>query len=244
MYIVKYGDKSIEFDLVRKDVKNINLTVRPNGEIFVSANNSIAIKDIKRFVKSKGKWIVENLDYFKRNEPVKRIPREYMTGETFRYLGKQYKLKVFEGKEEGVRYFRGTIEMYVKDKTNYEHKKKMMDNWYGERIEVIFNESLDRMYKLVKRYNIKYPKLNSRKMTTRWGSCIIEENKIILNKDLIKAPKYCIDYVVLHELIHFKYSDHDFNFFNLLYILMPDWEKRKKILDEEVVRELVSNSKC
>jgi predicted metal-dependent hydrolase len=75
-------------------------------------------------------------------------------------------------------------------------------------------------------------------MKARWGSCYRKDKVIILNLELIKAPKYCIDYVVLHELIHFKYKNHDNNFYTFLSSLMPDWKKRKKILDEEVIKDL------
>ena len=85
---------------------------------------------------------------------------------------------------------------------------------------------------------ISKPELDIRLMKARWGSALVDQNKIILNSELIKAPKYCIDYVVLHELIHFKYNNHSDNFYRMLYTLMPDWEKRKEILDEEVAREL------
>lgn len=75
-------------------------------------------------------------------------------------------------------------------------------------------------------------------MKSRWGSCLHQKNTILLNFDLIKAPKYCIDCVVLHELIHFIYKNHDNKFYNLLTVLMPDWKSRKAILDEVIVREL------
>ena len=75
-------------------------------------------------------------------------------------------------------------------------------------------------------------------MKTRWGSCITSKGIIILNKDLIKAPKYCIKYVILHELIHMIYNKHSKEFYDFLYIFMPDWEERKRILDEEIALEL------
>ncbi|NMB19066.1 MAG: M48 family metallopeptidase, partial [Erysipelothrix sp.] len=68
-----------------------------------------------------------------------------------------------------------------------------------------------------------------------WGSCLIKDETIVLNNDLIYAPKACIDYVVLHELIHFIEKDHNSHFYNLMYLLMPDWEQRKKYLDEEMI---------
>ncbi|MDE1385731.1 DUF45 domain-containing protein, partial [Bacillus paralicheniformis] len=110
--------------------------------------------------------------------------------------------------------------------------------WYREKAQMAFNESLEKMFPLVQKYGIEKPEVDVRLMKARGGSAIIEKNTILLNTELIKAPKYCIDYVVLHELIHFKYNDHSDNFYQMLYSLIPDWEKRKAILDEEIVREL------
>ncbi|WP_254610160.1 MULTISPECIES: M48 family metallopeptidase [unclassified Bacillus (in: firmicutes)] len=75
-------------------------------------------------------------------------------------------------------------------------------------------------------------------MKARWRSALVGANTILLNSELIKAPKYCIEYVILHEMIHFKYNDYSDKFYNMLHAMMPDWEKRKAILDEEIVREL------
>lgn len=238
MLTVKYGEHPVTFELIRKNVKHINLTVQPDMSIFVSANKEVDIAEVESFVQSKGRWILEKLNYFKRHKPFEKLPREYVSGETFRYLGKQYKLKVIEAKEEFVRYFRGTIEMYVKDVDDFKKKEQLMEDWYEQRREVIFRESLHRMHELTSVYEIDYPVLETRKMSLRWGSYLPRGNKVILNNDLIIAPRFCIDYVVLHELLHFKYLDHDFNFFNQLQLLMPDWKERKRILDEEVAREI------
>jgi len=238
MLTVNYGEKQVTFELIRKDVKHINLTVQPDLTIFVSANENVAIEEVKAFVQSKGRWIVSKLNYFKRHAPYKKLPREYVTGETFRYLGRQYKLNVMEAEKNFVRYFRGTIEMYVQDVENFRGKQRLMEDWYEQRRKVVFHGSLNRMYEVVRVYDIDFPQLETRQMSRRWGSYLPKLNKVILNKDLIIAPRYCIDYVVLHELLHFKYPDHDFSFFNQLQLLMPDWKERKRILDEEVAREI------
>jgi len=238
-HIVRYGDNEIEFELERKDVKNVNLNIRPDMTIKVSANNKVPLDFIKDFVKSKGPWILRKIDYFKETQPEKKNKKEYVSGESFRYLGRQYRLKVFKAdNKEYVKYFRGFIHLYVKEINNYKRKEKLMDNWFYERAEINFNESLDKMYEKVKKYNISKPKLNIMEMKARWGSCYRETNTIILNYELIKAPKYCIDYVVLHELVHFKYENHNNDFYTFLTSLMPDWRKRKIILDEKVVRTL------
>lgn len=238
MITVDYGQKQITFELVRKNVKHINLTVQPNQSIFVSANEQIDVEEIKSFVQSKGRWITSKLNYFQRNMPYEKIPREYVTGETFRYLGKQYRLRVIEADEEYVRFFRGTIEMFVSNVDDFGKKEQLLYDWYEVRRKKVFHDSLNRMHKLVEVYDIKLPALDTRQMSVRWGSYLPNGNKIILNKNLIIAPRFGIDYVVLHELLHFKYPDHDFKFFNHLQILMPDWKERKRILDEEVAREI------
>lgn len=238
MNSIYYGKKKINFILTRKNVKNINLRVKPNLEVSVSANNDVPLEYIKDFVYSKAKWINRNLDYYKKTRNIEHGEKEYINGESFRYLGRQYRLKIFSSEEENVKYFRGYIHLYSYDLDDFEQKERLMEDWYKERSKIIFKDSLDRMYNLIKSYDIKYPTLRIRKMKSRWGTCYPNKNKIILNRVLIKAPKDCIDYVVLHELIHFKHKNHGNDFYRLLDILMPDWQSKKKILDEVIVREL------
>lgn len=113
-----------------------------------------------------------------------------------------------------------------------------MEDWYEARSEVIFVDSLKKMYELIKPYNIDFPHLNIRKMKSRWGSCQPRGNRITLNSTLIMTPRDCIDYVTLHELIHFIYKNHNDDFYSLLNILMPDWRNKKKILDEVIIKEV------
>lgn len=237
-YMVSYGEKEIFFELKRKNVKNINLNIRPDMSIAVSANEDVSLDIIKEFVQEKGPWICKKLNYFKKFQPDEKNDREYVSGESFKYLGRQYRLRVRESEVETIKYFRGFIYLYVKDRNDLKKKEKLMNNWYNEKAALHFNESLDRMYKLVKIYDLPKPGIKIREMRARWGSCHREDKIIVLNSDLIKAPKYCIDYVVLHELIHFKYKNHDHRFYIFLTSLMPDWEKRKKILDEEIIKDL------
>lgn len=238
MYSICYGENEIKFHIKRKDVKNINLTVKPNLEVLVSANDEVPLEYIKDYVHSKGKWIEKHLNYYEKTQSMPGGKKEYVNGESFRYLGKQYRLKVFKSADEGVKYFRGYIHLYVENLNNFHRKEELMESWYEEKSKIIFKDSLNRMHDLVKPYNIEFPELDIRKMRSRWGSCFPYKNKIILNSSLIKAPKDCIDYVTLHELIHFKYKNHNDNFYRLLNIIMPDWRGKKKILDEVVVREL------
>ena len=237
-YSVKYGEKMIEFEVERKNVENINLKVKPDMTVVVSANSKVPLDYILNFVRQKAPWIMKNIGYFKDVQPEYKLVKEYVSGESFKYLGKQYRLKVEGSLEESVRYYQGFIELTVKNKKDAVRKKKLIDKWYREKAVKKFSESLKRIYPLVQNYGIQYPQIQIKTMKARWGSCLEDKNTIVLNRELIKAPKFCIDYVVLHELVHFKYRNHDAEFYNFMTSLMPDWKQRKEILDEEVVREL------
>lgn len=236
---IVYANKVIDFVVKRKKVKNVNLHVKPDMTIEVTANDRVPIDFILDFVKTKASWILKHVGSFRDVQPLKNSEREYVSGETYRYLGKQYRLRVQEAMEEEiVKLYRGFICLFVKDVNHLARKAKLMDEWYRDRAKIIFNASLEKMYPLVEKYSVEKPILEIRLMKARWGSALIDKNTILLNSELIKAPKCCIDYVILHELIHFKYNNHSESFYNMLYSLMPDWEKRKVILDEEIVKEL------
>ncbi|USK75904.1 M48 family metallopeptidase [Peribacillus frigoritolerans] len=236
---VRYGEQVIEFIIERKNVKNVNLNIKPDMTVSVSASEKVPLHFIYDFVKGKGAWISKHVKNFENVQPYNQSEREYVSGESFKYLGRQYRLRVQEVEcKEVVKYFRGFIYMYIKDTSDYNRKAKLMDQWYREKAKRAFHESLDKMFPLVQKYGIEKPIVDIRVMKARWGSSLVDSYTILLNLELLKAPKHCIDYVVLHELIHFKYNDHSESFYKMLYSLMPDWEKRKAVLDEEVVREL------
>jgi predicted metal-dependent hydrolase len=238
-YSIQYKKQTIEFIVTRKNVKNVNLNIKPDMTVEVSARQRVPLPFIYDFVKSKGAWIEKHIKSFASVQPYQQGKREYVSGESFKYLGKQYRLRVRKTEDrEMVKYFRGFIYLYVNDPGHYQRKAKLMGDWYRKKACEKFQESLDKLYPLVQKYGIKRPRIDLRTMKTRWGSALIDSNTMLLNTELIKAPKYCIEYVILHELIHFKHNDHGENFYNMMYALMPDWEKRKRILDEEVVKDL------
>jgi predicted metal-dependent hydrolase len=236
---IEYGNHTIEFVLERKNVKNVNLNIKPDMTILVSASEKVPLNFIYDFVKGKGAWIAKHVKTFENAQSRKQSEREYVSGESFKYLGKQYRLRVqVTTEEERVRYYRGFIMLMVRDTNNFSRKAGLMEDWYRAKARKVFEDSLDKLYPFVQKYDIQKPSIDFRIMKARWGSALVDSNTIHLNFDLIKAPKYCIDYVVLHELIHFKYNDHSDNFYKMLFSLMPDWEKRKTLLDDDIVRDL------
>lgn len=236
---IQNGNQTIEFSVERKNVKNVNLNIKPDMTVEVTAHEQVPLNFIYDFVKGKSSWISKHVKKFETVQPFMQSEREYVSGEAFRYLGKQYRLRVQETDEkELVKYFRGFIYLYAKDPHNYKRKAKLVEEWYREKAIKTFQNSLDKHYPLLQKYGVEKPSIDLRTMKARWGSALLDTNTILLNTELIKAPRHCIDYVVVHELIHFKYNDHSESFYKMLYSLMPDWEKRKAILDEEIVKEL------
>lgn len=225
----------LEYQLIRKNVKNINLTVRPDLSVFVSANNDVPMEAIEDFILKKTRWITNRIGKFSRTLSENNIEKEYVNGESVKHLGKQYRLKIKESVNESVYIEDSYIIITLKNINKKTTKKRLLDEWIRNQAANKFEDSLDRMFKEVIHLKIEKPQLEFKIMTRRWGSYIRKTNKVILNLELIKAPVYSIDYVVLHELLHFKYKYHNEDFFEALTVIMPDWKDRKKLLDEDIV---------
>lgn len=211
--------------IVRKDVKNITLKVRPNGEAILTAPKTASDEHIKFIMQKRAQWIAQKRAFF---AAFKTSQKEYVSGEDFRYLGRSYRLKVVQSKEERVKLQRGYLELFVKDKSDLKRKENLIYKWYHERAMLYFFNILQEFNKIVKQ-DIKNIKI--RQMKTRWGSCNPYKSYINLNIELIKKPRVCIEYVVFHELVHLLYPDHSKKFYEHLSLYMPDWQKRKEILE-------------
>lgn len=211
--------------IIKKNVKNITLKVRPNGEAILTAPNSASDEHIEFIIQKRAKWIAKKRAFF---ASFKMPEKEYVSGEDFRYLGRSYRLKVVQSKEECVKLQRGYLELFVKDKSDLKRKENLVYEWYHEKAMLCFFNILQEFNKIVKQ-DIKSVKI--RHMKTRWGSCNPYKSYINLNIELIKKPKACIEYVIFHELAHLLYPDHSKKFYDYLTLYMPDWQKRKEILE-------------
>ena len=172
--------------IVRKDVKNITLKVRPNGEAILTAPKTASDEHIKFIMQKRAKWISQKRAFF---ASFKMSQKEYVSGEDFRYLGRSYRLKVVQSKEECVKLQRGYLELFVKDKSDIKRKENLIYEWYYEKATLYFFNILQEFNKIVKQ-DIKSVKI--RQMKTRWGSCNPYKSYINLNIELIKKPRACI----------------------------------------------------
>jgi len=215
--------------VVRKNVKNINLKVKPNGEVILTTPIDCSKRDIDYVLKKRAEWIDKKIAFFDAHRD--RTQKEYVSGENFRYLGKNYRLKIIESKEERVKLQRGYLQVFVRDKDNYAKKEKLIKAWQSKMAKIHFQKAIEK-YKAFVKQEIKTIRI--REMKTRWGSCNPAKGYINLNLRLIEKPTECIEYVVFHELAHLVHPNHSQYFYNFLSLYMPDWKRRKEKLDRYV----------
>ena len=233
--VVHCEDGDIPYLLTRKSVKNVNLRIKPEGEVLVSANNSVSTDFIDTFIEKKQRYIFSVLSrYEEKKKLFQAVPKRYVSGESYDLLGKSLRLKVEANKEENV-YTDGVyIFLKVKDKDDFRHKEIMMSKWLKQYQTAVFEELLQEKYLLFEKYGVTYPTLKIRNMTSRWGSCQTKKGIITLNSKLIEAPRNCIEYVILHELVHFIHPNHSRQFWDFVAMMMPDWKERKEELEKRI----------
>lgn len=225
---VNYGSKSIEYNLSFAERKSLGIKVLPDGLVKVIAPLDTCIMDINKKVKSKANWILKQQAFFCSYKP--HTPeRKYVNGETHLYLGRQYKLQIIEDAVNEIKIYRGTMIMKTK-KSNPEYLEKKLNEWYKDKAIILFEELLNSSLEKFNKFKIEKPVLEIRLMQKRWGSCT-KSGKIILNTELIKAPKGSIEYVVIHELCHLIHHNHNKDFYDLQNKLSPNWEKWKEKLE-------------
>lgn len=227
MHEVKYGSESIKYILKYSNRKTLGIKVSPDGEVTVSAPIDSNQKDIKEKLKKKAAWILKQKIFFKSFEP-KLKTRKYIGGEAHLYLGREYILKIVISKhEEKVKFSGKFLEVHTADKSQVE---TLLKKWYLKIAKEKINEIAFSLIEKFKKYNIAPEKIIFRSMPTRWGSCT-SNKKIILNPELIKAPKPCIQYVIIHELCHLVHRSHSQKFYDLQTKEMSDWLKWKMKLE-------------
>lgn len=224
----------LEYQLTRKKVKNINLRLKPDGQILVSASVSISVDYIDNFIKEKQEYIIRALEKYEENRKyISVAPRQYVSGESFDILGKSLRLKVIQGHQESVTTDGVYIFLTVRNKENQKRKENLINNWLKEMQIRIFDQICREIYHIFKKYDVEYPIVKVRYMTSRWGSCQPKRGVITLNSKLLEAPRNCIEYVVLHEFTHFIQPNHSKKFYNFVAMLMPDWKERKLELEKK-----------
>ena len=220
------GGQNIE--VTKKDIKNMYLRVRSSeGRIAISAPKHISDETIRLFILSKLDWIE------KRNEKLKQqallTPQEYVEGESYYVWGQKYSLSIVEMKtRSSVELSDNTMQLTVKPDSNFEYKKQLVNAWCREQLRIQAQPLIEKWCNVI---GVTINKLYVRQMKRCWGSCNTHAETIRLNSELVKKPVECLEYVLVHELVHLIEPSHNKNFHTLMTKFLPEWKARKELLN-------------
>ena len=212
----------MEYTVTKKKIKNFIIRIYPDLRIAVSVPLYATNKDIENFIQSKKEWIEITLEKIKVAKENKNTLKE----SSIKILGKEIDKKIIESDLERIRLTDTSIYIYSKEIDNTQIDKKLLE-WKVEKLKVILDEYLNKYTKLLNR-NIDYYQI--KKLSFAWGIYHKKENYISFNSDLIEKDIECIEYVVLHELCHIFYMNHQKDFWALVEKYMPDYKVRRKNL--------------
>ena len=239
LHHLHYGQDKISYEVIRKDkARKLRIKVHPDQRVVVTVPMQVTDEFIHNSVKKRARWIWQHVqDFAKQKSDV--LPRRYVSGETQFYLGRRYVLKVIIDPEQvaGVKLIRGKLTVTLthddsnaSDGSNRATKiKSLLDGWYQTKAKTIFAERLAAVLPQANWVNSS-PTFKILSMKKQWGSCSTQGN-LVLNPHLVKSPKECIDYVILHELCHIAEYNHSDRFWRLLTQVMPHWREVKTQLD-------------
>lgn len=221
--MMTYTIKKIKINIEKKKVKNINIKVHSDMQVYVSCPKRADTEYVKKIVLNKLDWIESRIQKIKEREQQEN--KKYVSGEEHYFNGKKYILKINPVEKAKLSYIKiedqRYINMYIPENTTIEYKEKLMNNFYKENLIPKINEYIAK-WSLKLNVNPKEYKL--RKMKTLWGSCNITKQTILFNSELAKKSDKAIEYVVVHELMHLIERYHNKRFYSLLDYYYPKWK--------------------
>jgi len=224
--VIHFGSKEIDYKLQFTERKTLGITVTPDMDVVVNAPIGADEGKIRQILLKRAPWILKQQSFFLAYFP-KQVPKRYVSGETHLYMGKMYRLKIQTGDQESVKLYGPFINVVC---TDGNRAKQLLEKWYQEHARLRFKEYCEIWQEKFEKFGILPREILIRNMPKRWGSCTAK-GRIILNPELIKAPKGCIEYVIVHELCHLVHFAHNAKFIELQTQIMPNWEKWKERLE-------------
>ena len=245
---------TVSYTLIRKNVRNINLRVKTDCSVVVSADSAVPETYIDDFVRSKIPFILNAFDKIKQEENQAVAPLRFVTGEQALLLGRRLRLRVepvqrqlvpgfiSQWQEGRITYFSRNkngeavfcleecLYMYTKEPEDELHKRQLYESWQKIQAKLVCGQSGRRFYPVFQKLGVAWPVIKIRKMRSRWGSCIPGKQKVTFNSQLVEKPLESIEYVVVHEFAHFIHPDHSRAFYGLVEQILPDWKERKELL--------------
>lgn len=223
---IRLGEMAVE--VVQKDIKNIHLSVYPpNGRVKVAAPRQMSQDVIRAYLISKLSWIRKQQTKFRNQE--REAPRDYVSRESHYYLGKRYLLKVIKHAGPArIVLKHQIIEMYVRPSTAKAKRKELLQEWYRNQLRQLVPPLIE---KWERRMKVKVKEFGIRRMRTKWGTCNAQAKRIWVNLELAKKPVECLEYIVVHEMVHLMERRHNERFMAYLNHYMPGWKRIREELN-------------
>lgn len=223
---INLGD--IAVDVVLKDIKNVHLSVHPpTGRVRISAPKRMRIDTIRLFAISKLDWIKRQQTRLREQE--REAPREYVERESHYVWGKRYLLTVSESDEPpSIEVKHSRMHLRVRPRSDEDKRRALVEEWYRGQLKEAVPPLLARWQPLL---GVRVERLFVRRMKTRWGSCNHKARTIRLNTELTKKPAECLEYIVVHELVHLLEPTHNARFVALMDRFMPKWQFHRQALN-------------
>lgn len=224
---------TIPVDVVYKDIKHVHLSVYPpNGRVKISAPLHMEIDTLRVFAISKLGWIKKQQETLQKQE--RETPRDYLERESHYYLGRRYLMKMVDHQQNaGIFLKHENIEVHQRGESTPAKAKSALQNWYREEIRRIGSEFIK---KWEPKIGVEVAELGIKVMKTKWGTCNPADRRIWLNLELAKKPVECIEYIVVHELVHILERKHDDNFIRLMDKHLPKWKFFREELNRSPLR--------
>lgn len=231
MTVVEVANISVEVEW--KNIKNVYLTIYPpNARVHVSAPIGMTEEAVRLFLITKITWINQRVSQIL--DQSRQTPREYVSGENHYFKGHRYRLKVLYHNAPAKVEIQGNeyIKLYVREGATEERRAEVLREWYRSELKLMLHPLITKWEKLLE---VSVNKWEVKQMKTLWGSCNHRTRNIIFNLELIKKPLPCIEYIVVHELLHIRVRLHNEEYTALLNRNFPNWKQLKEDLNEFIV---------
>ncbi len=227
----------IRFTLTRKHVRNINIRMKPDMSVTVSAAPGVPLAYIKTFVTGKAPWILRNMEKYSKMKSLPSFTHygagKFDDGDKVFLAGQPMLIRLTRSEYESVSVNSGQIVIGLRDLSDTVKRRKLAGSFFKDIGTQIFEESIKEAVRVAGLHFMPYIRI--RNMKSRWGSCNISKRSVTMNAALVHLPRECIDYVAAHEIAHFRHPGHGKDFYSALSAVMPDWKARKKALASVII---------
>jgi predicted metal-dependent hydrolase len=220
-------------DVIKKDIKNIHLAVYPpSGRVRIAVPLKTSDESVRLFIISKISWIKKQKAKFENTE--RQSERKFLSRESHYFQGKRYLLNVIEQDGPAKVEIRNKkfIDIYVKKGSTISRRERILTEWYRKQLKEQVPALIAKWEKVV---GVKTEDWGIKQMKTKWGTCNIKAKRIWLNLDLIKKPEHCLEYIIVHELVHLLERNHNEKFIAHMDKFLPPWRSYKKHLNQFIL---------